>query len=294
MQKKTLLLRKNIFKYLILGSNGLLGSEFKKILPKKYTLTIAKKNSDININLKKFQDLNSVFKKFKFKFVINCAAITDLNSCESNYLECKKINTILPYRLGLFSRKFKFKLIQISTDQVYFSKKKFLNKETDRVKPINNYAKSKILCENSLKKINNCLIIRTNFTGFKKKLNSTFIGWVLDSIKKKKKVKLFNDMYVSTLDVSSCTKLIKKLIFKDAKGLYNVGTSYPITKKEYAIIFSKKIKKKIYFTNQSVNTLDLKRSNYLGLDIKKIENKLKTKMISPQNAISKLVNQIPN
>ena len=146
MQKKTLQLRKNIFKYLILGSNGLLGSEFKKILPKKYTLTIAKKNSDININLKKFQDLNSVFKKFKFKFVINCAAITDLNSCESNYLECKKINTILPYRLGLFSRKFKFKLIQISTDQVYFSKKKFLSKETDRVKPINNYAKSKILC----------------------------------------------------------------------------------------------------------------------------------------------------
>ena len=113
-------------------------------------------------------------------------------------------------------------------------------------------------------------------------------------LKKKKKVKLFNDMYVSTLDVFSCAKLIKKLIFKDAKGLYNVGTSYPITKKEYAIIFSKKIKKKIYFTDQSVNTLNLKRSNYLGLDIKKIENKLEEKMISPQNAISKLVNQIPN
>ena len=31
---------------------------------------------------------------------------------------------------------------------------------------------------------------------FAKKLNSTFICWVLDSIKKKKKVKLFNDMYV--------------------------------------------------------------------------------------------------
>ena len=60
------------------------------------------------------------------------------------------------------------------------------------------------------------------------------------------------------------------------------------------LYFQKKKKKKIYFTNQSVNTLVPKRSNYLGLDIKKIENKLKTKMISPQNAISKLVNQIPN
>ena len=87
MKKTTLLLRRNIFKYLILGSNGLLGSEFKKILPKKYTLTIAKNNSDINIDLKKFQDLNNVFKKFKFEFVIICAAITELNSCESNYLE---------------------------------------------------------------------------------------------------------------------------------------------------------------------------------------------------------------
>ena len=294
MQKKILRLRKNTFKYLILGSNGLLGSEFKKILPKKQTLTIAKNNSDINMDLNNCRTLNNIFKEFKFKFVINCAAITDLKSCVQPYQKCKTINIFLPNRLGNLSGKFNFKLVQISTDQVYFSKNFYLNKETDKVKSINNYARTKISCENNLKKNKKCLIIRTNFTGFKKKINSTFIGWVYDSIKRKKKIKLFNDMYVSTLDVSSCAKLIKKLMLKNAKGLYNVGTSFPLSKKQYAVIFSKKIKKKIYFTDQSVNTLNLKRSNYLGLDVKKIENKLKIKMISPHNAIAKLVNQIPN
>lgn len=155
MQKKTPQLTKNIFKYLILGSNGLLGSEFKKILPKKHTLTVAKNNSDINMNLNNFIALNNIFKKFKFKFVINCAAITDLKSCEKHYKKCKKINTFLPNRLASLSEKFNFKLVQISTDQVYFSKIFYLNKETDKVKSINNYAKTKILCENNLKKKKN-------------------------------------------------------------------------------------------------------------------------------------------
>ena len=50
---KKITLEKKIFKYLIVGSNGLLGSEFKKILNKSTYMSIARNNSDYNIDLTK-------------------------------------------------------------------------------------------------------------------------------------------------------------------------------------------------------------------------------------------------
>lgn len=82
MPKKIHQLQKNIFKFILLGSNGLLGNELKKILPKKQTLTISRKKADLNIDLRNFLRIENTFKKLKFKNVINCAAITNLTLCE--------------------------------------------------------------------------------------------------------------------------------------------------------------------------------------------------------------------
>ena len=51
MLRNTHQFKKKTFKYLILGSNGLLGKELKKILPPAKTLCIARNASDINIDL---------------------------------------------------------------------------------------------------------------------------------------------------------------------------------------------------------------------------------------------------
>jgi len=87
---KKISLEKKIFKYLIIGSNGMLGNEFKKILNKSIYMTLARNNSDYNIDLIKFGKLNFFFKKYKFSNVINCAGITNLNYCEENPKKCKK------------------------------------------------------------------------------------------------------------------------------------------------------------------------------------------------------------
>ena len=89
----------------------------------------------------------------------------------------------------------------------------------------------KYLSELQLKKNFQTLLIRTNFTGFKKKTTSTFIGWIYRSIEKKKKITLFNDLFCSTIDVKTCAQIIKKLIDKNKKGIFNVGTSDSLSKK---------------------------------------------------------------
>jgi dTDP-4-dehydrorhamnose reductase len=281
------------FKYLLLGSNGLLGNQLKKILPPSKTFLVARNKSQHNFNFEDFIELRNVFKKFKFKYVINCAAITNLDYCEKNYKKIKKINTHLPKKLINFSNEYNFKLIQISTDQLFFNKTNKLNKENNKLIAINKYSKSKILAENYIKKNKNYLIIRTNFTGFKKDIKSTFVGWLYNSINKKIKINLYNDMYVSTLDVKNCALNIKKLIDINATGIFNLAANKAISKKDFALYFAKKLKKKIYFEEISVTSdyKKIKRARYLGLDVKKIQKKLKIKMISPYKAIDNLIKQ---
>tara|TARA_B100000795_G_C22722756_1_gene408174 strand:- start:35 stop:931 length:897 start_codon:yes stop_codon:yes gene_type:complete len=283
------------FKYLVLGSNGLLGNELKKILPSSQTILAARNKSQYNFNFENFVKLEDIFKKFKFKYVINCAAITNLAYCERNFKKAKKVNTDLPKKLIDLSNKYKFKLIQISTDQLFFNKSNKLNKENKRLVAINKYSKTKILAEQYIKKSKDYLIVRTNFTGFKKELKSTFVGWLYSSIEKKVKIKLFNDMYVSTLDVKNFALILKRLININASGVFNLATRRPISKKDFAVYFTKKLKKQMFFDEISVtSTLNkIKRARYLGLDVNKIQKKLKIKMISPYEAIDNLIKQIP-
>jgi dTDP-4-dehydrorhamnose reductase len=280
--------KKKTFEYLLLGSNGLLGSELKKILPQKKTICVARKNSDINIDLSDFLEIKSIFKNNKFKNVINSIAITDLKKCQKKKTLCNKINLKLVIKLNQLSKKFKFKLVHISTDQIYTNLNKQKHSENEKIGYLNNYSKTKYLCEKNLKDNLNKLIIRTNFTGFKKKLNSTFAGWLLENIKKRKKINLFNDLHCSTIDVKTCAMLIKKLIIKNCKGVFNIGTCDSITKKDFAVLYAKNLGKKIYFNEMSVRNDSLKRPHNLTLDVSKVEKSLKSKMISPLQAVKKL------
>ena len=158
------------YKYLIIGSNGLLGSNIVKILKKKKLsyLTVARKKSNYNLDLKNFRKLKNFFKKSTFKIVINCAGIIDINYCEKHFDKALIINSFFVKFLSEMSRRFKFKLIQISTDHIYRGKKSKLNSEKSEIFAINNYAKTKIISERYLVGLKKYLIIRTNFTGKKK------------------------------------------------------------------------------------------------------------------------------
>ena len=293
MLKNTRRFKKRTFKYLIIGSNGLLGSDLKTYLPKTQTFSVARNNSNYNLNLLNFKKLEHLFNIYKFEFVINCAAITNLNYCEKNKKIAWKTNTLLPEKLSNLSKKNNFKYIHISTDHLFSSQKiKFYN-ENSTLKSINYYSKTKLIAEKKIINNKNNLIIRTNFTGFKKNnIKTTFIGWILYSIQHKKKIQLFNDMFTSTIDVSFLSKTIFKLVKFNAKGILNIAAKDCISKKDFAIYFSKLIGKKIRYEEISVNKIKPQRGKCMCLNIDKVEKKLGIKMINSKQVIKNLVNQI--
>ena len=292
MLKKIHPQKKIIFEYLLIGSNGLLGSSIKSKLNLKKVMCVARTNSDYNIDLKNLKKFKKIFNKYEFKNVINCAAITNLSQCEKEKKKTKKINLELPILLNNLSKKMKFNLIHISTDQVYCKGKSNKFKETDKISFLNYYSKTKFLAEKILMNNKKSLIIRTNFTGFKKNLNKTFVGWLLDNIKRKKKISLFNDFYVSTIDVNFCSKVIIKLIKKKAKGIYNIGSRKSISKERFAILFANKMGKKLNYNSVSSTKSDIKRPKNITLDISKIERKLKILMPYPVAVINNLIKEL--
>ena len=278
------------FDFLVIGSNGLLGSRIVKILKrKKSTLfTVARRNSNFNLNLNNFKKLDKLFKQNKFRIVINCAAIVDINYCEKKKNYSSIINTKFVKYLSKKSKKYNFKLVQISTDHVYKGDKKVPNKENNKTFSINNYAKTKIKAEKYLLKLKKFLIIRTNFTGKKK---NSFIDWLINNIRQKNHIYLFNDMYTSTLDVNTCAKLIIKLSTINSKGIFNLGSGNMITKEKFAINVSKKLGKKINYESVSCDIQKVPRGKNLGLNVKKIEKKLKMKMPSINISIKNLLKE---
>ena len=73
--------------------------------------------------------------------------------------------------------------------------------------------------------------------------------------------------------------------------VYNVGTNKPLSKKDFAIYFAKKMQMNLVYKSISLEKIKIKRSKYLGLNVNKVEKTKKKDDIS-KTAINNLVKKI--
>ncbi len=158
----------------VVGATGQLGSEFCRILHKGYCelgdLPISLKNINVVELSSKQLDiscLNSVVElitKLKPDCVINCAAFTNVDECESSFELAFKVNAIGARNLAIACDAVNSKLVHISTDYVFdgCSTKPYV--ETDLCNPKNVYGKTKLLAEEYVRSFcNKWFIIRTSW-----------------------------------------------------------------------------------------------------------------------------------
>lgn len=152
---------------LILGAKGMLGRTlfkyFKSLLPNTTWGTHKNGESknvfsfDANNHKKDFKNL--INKINKINYVINCIGITDN---KKSLKDLVFVNSIFPHILGEYAKKYKFKLIHVSSDAV-FSKLSGKVNEKNKPSPEDVYGMSKLLGESSSKRV---LTIRSSFLGF--------------------------------------------------------------------------------------------------------------------------------
>ncbi len=281
-------------KILIIGSTGTLGSSLCKIIKdyKDYKiLELSRKNKNHSIDITDHNKLINFLEISKPSIIINCSGLVDIQYCKRNPYEAWKIHVKSTINLINYLSLNKKKYIHISTDQFYDGKLK-KNKESSGISFINEYATTKYFADLIASHYADSIIIRTNLVGFRGNKKNNFLESIISEIKKKKKLKLFNDYIVSSIDTINLSKIIIKLIEKDFKGIINIGCRNSFSKKEFILKLAKKINLTIYdYESISAKKLVTKRQLNCALDVSKIENFLNSKMPSLEDVLNSIANE---
>lgn len=191
---------------LVLGATGMLGRTVYQYLLKhkkniQGTSRDLKNKNLIYLNFKKSPDLENLFENKSFSFVINCVGA--LRGSSNEKLEL--LNISFPKALLILSRKYNFKIINISTDAV-FSNTAGVVYEQSIPNPNDFYGKSKLKGELSENTIN----IRTSILGFDPIEHKGLLEFMLRN--KSKKISGFTDKKWSGSTTLQLAKFIKWLI----------------------------------------------------------------------------------
>lgn len=159
-------------KILITGSNGQLGNELASML-KTGEAGIGKISEQykgceviaVDVDTLDITDCSAVDKFVndnKPDIIINCAAMTNVDGCETNFDAAMKVNAIGPRNLAMAAEKHGAKLVHVSTDYVFQGDGNTPRCEWDETGPNTVYGKSKLLGEKYVEEFSTrCFILRT-------------------------------------------------------------------------------------------------------------------------------------
>lgn len=124
----------------ILGAGGRLGAALVHDYQGKFDVVAF---NHARLDLAKPTEIREKLTSLQFDLLINAAAFTNVDLCESKHDEAFAINSEAPKRLSEICTEKKTKLIHISTDYVFDGEKSEPYVETDLAKPISVYGESK-------------------------------------------------------------------------------------------------------------------------------------------------------
>lgn len=141
-------------KVYIAGAGGMLGSYVKLAFEEAGISTLC---SDIDTNeswleygdVRDYNSIEEHINRYQPDLILNLAAMTDLEECETEYDRCFSTNTMGAINLMDISKKLGVPYVFISTAGVFGGEKDYFNDE-DQPIPLSIYAKSKVFAENYL------------------------------------------------------------------------------------------------------------------------------------------------
>lgn len=223
---------------IITGSNGLLGQSLLALLlkdKKKYNVFGFSRGQNrsgrddfsyISIDLTKEENLKKTIREVQPHFIINTAAITLVDDCESNKEACDRLNIDVVQWLAEISEEINAHLIHLSTDFVFDGEKGYY-KETDTPNPLSYYGLSKLKAENVLINSNiKYAILRTILVYGKvfSMSRSNIVLWVKSMLEQGKEITIVNDQFRMPTYVDDLAMACKIVVDKKATGIYHISS----------------------------------------------------------------------
>ncbi len=206
-------------KVVIIGVNGQLGTDCLDVLSAGHD-TVGFDIPEIDISEQKSVD--KFLEQEQPDVVINCAAYTAVDACESDMETCWKVNAKGPWNIAITAERLGCRLIHVSTDYVFDGNlavpKAYT--ESDSTNPLSEYGKSKLAGEkNVIKTCTNHLILRTAwlYSAWGKNFVKTMLRLALNS--PEKALKVVNDQFGSLTWSYTLAKQIDSLLQSSLTGV---------------------------------------------------------------------------
>ena len=224
-------------KILITGSNGLLGQKLVNLLAANtiYKVVAISKGPNrnetvknfkyISLDLTDFENLEQLMYREDPDYVFNCAAMTNVDQCETAKELCDLINVIAVKTLVACAKKKDFHLIHISTDFIFDGKNGPYN-EKDLPNPINYYGESKLRSEHLIVNSNiKYTILRTIlvYGQVDNMSKGNIVSFVKNSLEQHKVVTMVDDQFRMPTLADDLALACLSVIETPAYGIYNVS-----------------------------------------------------------------------
>ena len=281
---------------LVLGSTGMLGQAMMRESKSRgiEVVGIARKDAEICLDVRNDQLLQSAWDQVDPFVTINTVAVTNLNDCEKNVENAYLINARPVAFLAELCRKNGRYLIQISTDHYYTGDRSTKHKETDAVRLVNEYARTKFIAEQFALTYENTLVVRTNIVGFRGiPSQPTFIESMISNLQTEKDITLFNDYYTSSIAASQLSAILLDLIPKRPTGIFNIAGREVSSKEQFVKCLAKTFGYSVQHAQSGSvkENKDVLRAESLGLDVTKAEKIIGYKLPSVNEVIECLSNE---
>lgn len=217
-------------KIVITGASGQLGSEFCRVLScGKSGLgqlskrlegcdVLALNSSDCDVC-----DQNRVFEiieRIRPFCVVNCAAFTDVDACETKVEAAFKVNAVGARNLAMACERVGSKLVQISTDYVFDGMAQRPYVEGDVLNPQTVYGKSKALGEEYVKAFcSRWFVVRTAWLYGKNGKN--FVKTIARLAQKNGRIKVVADQFGSPTNVEDLVFAVCGLMLTEQYGIFH-------------------------------------------------------------------------
>jgi len=305
-------------KILITGSNGLLGQKIVHALLKRKDVEIIATSLGENrmllkdsytyesLDITNKDQVQNILTKYKPNTVINTAAMTNVDACETKKEECWAINvTAVKHfidvikQLQTLDSKLQTHFIHLSTDFIFDGEKGSEYMETDIPNPLSYYGKSKwesekILSNSSISwAIARAIIVY----GIADNMSRTnIVLWAKDALTKGQKINVVDDQFRSPTLAEDLANGCILIADKKAQGVYHLSgpKTMSILDLVYIVADVWELDKTLITPSKSNNLNQAaKRPPYTGFVIDKARNELGYNPHSFEEGLKILAKQLP-
>lgn len=233
---------------LITGASGLLGVNLALVAAKRYDVigvVHTRRLQDpgfatVRADLLARDAIANLLDAAKPDWVINCAALTDLDNCERQPEVAQRLNAEVPGRLATETAKRGQRFLQVSTDAV-FDGVRGDYREEDAPNPLSVYGRTKRLAELAVKAAHpQVLIVRPNMFGWSVSGDHSLAEFFCNALSAGNKVRGFTDRLFCPLLVTELAAIMLELMEKNIRGLFHVVSSDHLSKYEFGAALGKR------------------------------------------------------